>query len=185
MANELLMGKGYDEKVDWWSVGVIFVEMVIGLPPFFGETPEEVFANICEYSKVLEELEQSLNTGDLQGDPNLSKHGWTFTKSLLCEPEDRIGKLGGHEILNHPYFANVPVANLRLSKPPFVPHLENESDLSYFDSESAPELSEELISSESMQEIMTGISADKALPGFTFRRPTQKSPNPSPGGVRP
>ena len=30
---------GYKQSCDWWSVGVIFYEMIIGRAPFHGDTP--------------------------------------------------------------------------------------------------------------------------------------------------
>jgi len=43
MSPEVLTQEGYGEEVDWWSLGVIFFEMILGFPPFGGDTPEEVF----------------------------------------------------------------------------------------------------------------------------------------------
>src|SRR5690606_34433013 len=34
LAPEILLGKGYDKTVDWWSLGVLAYEMMIGLSPF-------------------------------------------------------------------------------------------------------------------------------------------------------
>lgn len=33
---------GYSEEVDWWSLGCVFFEVTLGLPPFTGDSPEEV-----------------------------------------------------------------------------------------------------------------------------------------------
>merc|ERR1719453_2683015 len=41
-------GKGYDEKIDVWSLGILFYVMVRGAPPFEGETDFEVAATIQE-----------------------------------------------------------------------------------------------------------------------------------------
>ena len=41
IAPEVLRGIGYTQGCDWWSVGVILYEMVVGSPPFFANTPEE------------------------------------------------------------------------------------------------------------------------------------------------
>ena len=37
--------QGYGKPVDWWAMGVILYEFLIGCVPFFGETPEELFAH--------------------------------------------------------------------------------------------------------------------------------------------
>lgn len=34
------------KPVDWWALGIILYEFLIGIVPFLGETPEELFANI-------------------------------------------------------------------------------------------------------------------------------------------
>ena len=46
MAIEVLNGVGYTKVVDWWSVGCMIYEMIVGIPPFCGESPEDVFMNI-------------------------------------------------------------------------------------------------------------------------------------------
>ena len=38
IAPEVFSNKGYTETVDWWSLGTLLYEMVMGHPPFFGET---------------------------------------------------------------------------------------------------------------------------------------------------
>jgi serine/threonine protein kinase len=35
-------------EVDWWALGVILYELVMGVPPFNADTPEEIFANILD-----------------------------------------------------------------------------------------------------------------------------------------
>lgn len=52
MAPEIIRKVGYDELVDFWSVGCIAYEMLYRFPPFNGETPQEVFANILNHETV-------------------------------------------------------------------------------------------------------------------------------------
>ena len=40
------MGGGYDESVDWWSLGVILYEMLVGYPPFFSDEPADTCKKI-------------------------------------------------------------------------------------------------------------------------------------------
>lgn len=47
IAPEILMGKGADSpSVDWWALGVMMFEFLVGIPPFNAETMEETFDNI-------------------------------------------------------------------------------------------------------------------------------------------
>lgn len=34
------------KPVDWWSMGIILYEFLVGCPPFFGDTPEELFSQV-------------------------------------------------------------------------------------------------------------------------------------------
>lgn len=41
IAPEVLLRHGYTQLCDWWSVGVILYEMLVGQPPFLANTPEQ------------------------------------------------------------------------------------------------------------------------------------------------
>lgn len=41
IAPEVLLRTGYTQLCDWWSVGVILYEMLVGAPPFLANTPAE------------------------------------------------------------------------------------------------------------------------------------------------
>ncbi len=37
MAPEILSRKGYNFQVDWWALGVVLYELLIGINPFFNK----------------------------------------------------------------------------------------------------------------------------------------------------
>jgi len=39
-------GQNFEKALDWWSMGVILYEFLVGIPPFNAETREEIFDNI-------------------------------------------------------------------------------------------------------------------------------------------
>lgn len=45
LAPEILLGMGHSATADWWSVGVILFELLVGLPPFNAEHPQVVNPN--------------------------------------------------------------------------------------------------------------------------------------------
>ena len=46
MAPEILNGQKYDHKVDVWSLGAVFYEMLTGFTPFTGRNKEDLRKNI-------------------------------------------------------------------------------------------------------------------------------------------
>lgn len=54
IAPEVILRQGYGKPVDWWSMGIILYEFLIGCVPFFGETPEELFAHTVQGNKQSE-----------------------------------------------------------------------------------------------------------------------------------
>jgi serine/threonine protein kinase len=126
-APEVLTGEGYGAECDWWSLGVIMFEMLVGWPPFCAETSEETYDKIAnfqvELAAVLEEVEEML-----------SPKARDLILHLLAPKSRRIGAKGGAiEILKHPYFAGFEINNIRSMKAPITPELSSEIDTQNFD----------------------------------------------------
>merc|ERR1719220_476672 len=53
IAPEVFQQAGYTSSCDWWSLGVIMFEMLIGYPPFCSETPYETHRKIMNWRETL------------------------------------------------------------------------------------------------------------------------------------
>ena len=53
IAPEIFSGQGYDFGCDWWSVGTIMFECLIGWPPFCAEEPHDTYRKIVEWPRNL------------------------------------------------------------------------------------------------------------------------------------
>jgi protein kinase A len=48
MAPEMIMNKGHTDSIDWWALGIILYEMLIGIDPFHDEDPLVIYQNIIK-----------------------------------------------------------------------------------------------------------------------------------------
>ena len=124
LAPEVLLKKGYDKGVDWWSLGCVMYEMLTGKLPFA----------IKRGIKLSPKLYQK----GIEFPKNINKDAKDLIEKLLVvDPQERLGEgpNGSENIKNHPYFKGVNWKNAweRKIKPPFIPKLKNDTDLRYFD----------------------------------------------------
>ncbi|RXG55493.1 Serine/threonine-protein kinase tricorner [Armadillidium vulgare] len=54
IAPEVFMQTGYGQACDWWSLGVIMYEMLIGYPPFCSENPQETYRKCVDWEHIRE-----------------------------------------------------------------------------------------------------------------------------------
>ena len=46
MAPEIIRGVGHDKSVDWWALGIIMYELLMGMTPFYSTDRDVVFKKI-------------------------------------------------------------------------------------------------------------------------------------------
>ncbi|XP_076913300.1 putative serine/threonine protein kinase IREH1 [Bidens hawaiensis] len=124
LAPEILLGTGHGTSADWWSVGVILFELIVGIPPFNAEHPQMIFDNILNrnipWPAVPEEM---------------SHEAQDLIDQLLTEdPNQRLGARGATEVKQHPYFRDINWDTLARQKAAFIPSSESALDTSYFTS---------------------------------------------------
>ncbi|KAM5570371.1 putative serine/threonine protein kinase IREH1 [Rosa sericea] len=124
LAPEILLGTGHAATADWWSVGVILFELIVGIPPFNAEHPQTIFDNILNrnipWPRVPEEL--SPEAADL------------IDQLLTEDPTQRLGARGASEVKQHPFFKDINWDTLARQKAAFVPSSDSAMDTSYFTS---------------------------------------------------
>lgn len=53
IAPEVFLQTGYGPACDWWSLGVIMYEMLIGYPPFCSENPQDTYRKVMNWRETL------------------------------------------------------------------------------------------------------------------------------------
>mmetsp|Transcript_22050 Transcript_22050/g.50380 ORF Transcript_22050/g.50380 Transcript_22050/m.50380 type:complete len:321 (+) Transcript_22050:67-1029(+) len=124
IAPEVLLNKGHGKPVDWWTLGILIYEMVVGYPPFVDEDPMGI------YQKIL--------SGKIVFPKMFDKNGKELVKKLLtADLGKRYGNLknGVADIKNHKWFKDVHWEQLLEKKlqAPFKPKVASETDTSNFE----------------------------------------------------
>lgn len=125
IAPEVLMKKGYGMECDWWSVGAIAFEMMVGFPPFYSDDPMTTCRKIVNWRAYLKFTPEAEAT--------LSPAAKDFIKRLLCDVDHRLGTRGIDEIKAHPFFRGINWNTLYQSTAPYRPALEHELDTQNFE----------------------------------------------------
>mmetsp|Transcript_97842 Transcript_97842/g.209879 ORF Transcript_97842/g.209879 Transcript_97842/m.209879 type:complete len:328 (-) Transcript_97842:282-1265(-) len=124
IAPEMLLNKGHGKPVDWWTLGILIYEMVVGYPPFVDEDPMGIYQKILSGKIVFPKL--------------FDKNAKGLVKKLLtADLGKRYGNLknGVDDVKQHKWFKDVDWQALLEKKVTavFKPTVKSESDTSNFD----------------------------------------------------
>jgi serine/threonine protein kinase len=124
LAPEIILNKGHGKAVDWWTLGILLYEMLVGIDPFSDDDPMKT------YQKILK--------GKINFPKTINKDAKSLIKHLLTQDTSkRFGclKSGVKDILNHRFFEGFDWKNfVYLSMPaPYLPNVKSDDDTSNFE----------------------------------------------------
>jgi serine/threonine kinase 38 len=130
IAPEVLQQISYSESADWWSVGIILYEMLVGYPPFWSKDSAQTYAMIMRADQCLDFPHHRAEARPV------SPEAEDLIRRLVCDQKIRLGSRRGlEEFKEHPFFSQVQWDRLDKMKAPFVPELSSDTDTRYFDIE--------------------------------------------------
>lgn len=125
IAPEVILNQPHSFAVDWWSLGIMIYEFIMGIPPFHADSEKETHKNILRGTYEQPDADGfSFEIIDL------------ISKLLTMNPEQRLGANGAQEVLDHPWFKDIDIEN---ASPPFVPQLDSFDDTAYFEQRYNPQ----------------------------------------------
>jgi cGMP-dependent protein kinase len=127
LAPELVLSRGHDKSVDYWALGCLLYELLVGRTPFQDEQQDEIFKKIINSQKYLT-FPRGLDNASVD-----------LIKALMNpNPAFRLGNLlgGPTEIMEHAFFAGLDWTQLQAKAlpAPYQPSIRDPMDVSNFDS---------------------------------------------------
>ncbi|KAJ6515870.1 kinase-like domain-containing protein [Mycena sanguinolenta] len=151
IAPEIFQQKGYGKECDWWSLGAIAFECLVGYPPFCSESTHDTYQKIIQWQYHLA----------FPDDVHLSRQAEDLVRRLITSADRR---LNVQELKKHSFFYGVDWATLRSIEAPFVPMLRSLTDTSYFPVNELEQVPEDAPA------VAGDASKDLAFLGYTFKR---------------
>lgn len=145
LSPEVIQSRSQSFASDFWCLGILMYEMLVGHPPFFDSTPFGTYEKIIA-AKIHFPAHVDAGARDL------------ISSLLTVDVSKRLGNLrgGANDVMQHPWFHGVDWQSLlhRQLPAPFVPHQSHPSDSSNFDNYNHYDVS-------NMPAMHVGIEADQ------------------------
>lgn len=114
IAPEIILNKGHSKPVDWWTLGILLYEMLVGIDPFNHDDPMMIYQNIIK--------------GKIKFPKNINPDAKSLIKHLLTgDVTKRYGCLKGgvKDIIEHRFFKDYDWRSLLFMtlEVPYVPKI--------------------------------------------------------------
>ena len=172
MAPEILKDKGHGKEADWWSVGVLLYEMLIGQLPFRGKNKAAIQKAITS-QKI--KMPAFVETDAAKLIQNLTMKDPNLRLGSDVNLKDSTSKNGTEEVKKHKFFSKINWAKLekREVPAPFVPKIDQEKGdgcVAHFDKK----WTDAKVHAEAESAAASPSSAEQHhFLGFTYVSPTQ------------
>ncbi|KAG2719228.1 hypothetical protein I3843_03G249300 [Carya illinoinensis] len=123
IAPEVLLKKGYGLECDWWSLGAIMYEMLVGYPPFYSDDPMSTCRKIVNWRTHLKFPEEA----------ELSPEAKGLISKLLCNVNQRLGSKGADEIKADPWFEGIDWDKIYHMEAASIPEVNDDLDTQNFE----------------------------------------------------
>ncbi|MCJ1276692.1 serine/threonine protein kinase, AGC [Puttea exsequens] len=133
LAPEVIRNSGHGTAVDWWALGILLFEFLVGQPPFWNQNPMKIYELIVD-GKIKFPSCVGAEARDL------------ITQLCTVNPSQRLGNIstGGLDgtavIKAHAFFKKIDWDALyhRKMKGPIIPQIKHAADASNFDNYDPP-----------------------------------------------
>ncbi|PGH12314.1 AGC/PKA protein kinase [Helicocarpus griseus UAMH5409] len=124
LAPEVIRNSGHGLAVDWWALGVLIYEFIVGQPPFWDPNPMRIYEQIVE--------------GRLRFPSDMPPDARDIVTQLCkTNPSERLGyiKGGSARVKEHPFFEGINWDDVyhRRMRGPIVPRVDNPADSGNFE----------------------------------------------------
>uniref|UniRef100_A0A915IE39 Serine/threonine-protein kinase tricornered n=1 Tax=Romanomermis culicivorax TaxID=13658 RepID=A0A915IE39_ROMCU len=161
IAPEVFLQGGYSGSCDWWSLGVIMYEMLIGYPPFCSETPQETYKKVLCWQQTL----------IFPPEMPISSEARNLIKRFCCDADRRLGHHGGlDEIKKDAFFRCVDWEHIRERPAPIRIDVKSIDDTSNFDEFPDVDLKIDLAVSSPPVKDSNDKYSDLVFMNYTFKR---------------
>uniref|UniRef100_A0A4W5KZ87 non-specific serine/threonine protein kinase n=1 Tax=Hucho hucho TaxID=62062 RepID=A0A4W5KZ87_9TELE len=123
IAPEVFLQTGYNKLCDWWSLGVIMYEMLIGYPPFCSETPQETYRKVMNWKETLV----------FPPEVPISERAKDLILRYCNDADNRVGAVSVEEMKSHAFFEPVDWEHIRERPAAISIEIKSIDDTSNFD----------------------------------------------------